>query len=66
MPHIRARKKVFKYEPFIIPVVLFYGVFFWFGSKANHTKANTWFVASFQFLSIFKCLAVLWTRSHHR
>jgi hypothetical protein len=46
-------KKVFKYEPFIIAAVLFYGVFFWFGSKANHTKANTWFVASFQFLFYF-------------
>ena len=40
------KKKVFKYEPFFFAVVLMYGAFFWFGSKANYTKANTWFVAS--------------------
>lgn len=42
-----TREKVFKYEPFLFAAVLMYGAFFWFGSKANYTKANTWFVASF-------------------
>lgn len=42
------REKVFKYEPILFAVVLMYGAFFWFGSKANYTKANTWFVTPSQ------------------
>lgn len=63
-----ARTKVFKYEPFLIAVVLFYGAFFWFGSKANYTKANTWFVASFYFILFFilPCSTVLWGARSYR
>jgi hypothetical protein len=39
--------QVFKLEPFLLAVVVFYGAFFWFGSKINRTKANTWFVFRF-------------------
>ena len=39
--------QVFKLEPFLLAVVVFYGAFFWFGSKINRTKANTWFVSRF-------------------
>jgi hypothetical protein len=39
--------QVFKFEPFLLAVVVFYGAFFWFGSKINRTRANTWFVSRF-------------------
>lgn len=39
--------KVFKFEPFLLAAVVFYGVFFWFGSKTNRIRADTWFVSRF-------------------
>jgi hypothetical protein len=39
--------QVFKFEPFLLAIIVFYGAFFWFGSKINRTKANTWFVSRF-------------------
>jgi len=44
------RPGIFKYEPFFVAVVLMYGAFFWFGSKANYTKANTWLQAHLDIL----------------
>jgi hypothetical protein len=64
---VHEKKKVFKYEPFIIAAVLFYGAFFWFGSKANYTKANTWFVRNpFDLFLFLNASRSFWTRSHHR
>ncbi len=37
--------QVFKLEPFLLAAVVFYAAFFWFGSKINRAKANTWFVS---------------------
>lgn len=37
---------VFKYEVFLLAAVVVYGLFFWFGSESNRTRANSWFVAS--------------------
>jgi hypothetical protein len=47
----RARKltihnTVFKYEAFFFAAVIIYGMFFWFGSESNRTRANSWCVAS--------------------
>ena len=44
--------QAFKYEPFILAAFLLYGAFFWFGSRANSTKANSWFVSGFFFLCL--------------
>jgi hypothetical protein len=53
-------------------------VFFWFGSKANYTKANTWYVASFSFFFIHpystvpfwvplvSVVSIAWLGAHHR
>jgi len=45
--------QVFKLEPFLLAAVVFYAAFFWFGSKINRAKANTWFVSHF-FLSFVR------------
>ena len=45
--------QVFKFEPFLLAIIVFYVVFFWFGSKMNRTKANTWFVSSSLFFIRF-------------
>jgi len=39
------RPALFTYEPFLLAAVAFYGAFFWFGSKINRTKADTWLSA---------------------
>lgn len=45
------RPALFKFEPFLLAVVVFYGAFFWFGSKVNRTKANTWLSAHMDVLN---------------
>ncbi|KAH9999336.1 DUF1682-domain-containing protein [Russula vinacea] len=44
------RPALFKYEPFLLAAVLFYGAFFWFGSRTNRSKANTWLSAHMDIL----------------
>ena len=50
---ISINYQVFKIEPFLLAAVVFYGAFFWFGSKINRTKANTWSVSHFVHLFCF-------------
>jgi Protein of unknown function (DUF1682) len=44
LPAFSTNKKDFKNEVFFLAAVIFYVVFFWFGSRINQSKAKTWFV----------------------
>ncbi|KAH9077363.1 hypothetical protein EDB83DRAFT_2349681 [Lactarius deliciosus] len=39
------RPALFKNEVFLLAAVIMYGVFFWFGSKTNSARANSWLSA---------------------
>ncbi|KAN0127458.1 DUF1682 domain containing protein [Lactarius tabidus] len=39
------RPALFKYEAFFFAAVIIYGMFFWFGSESNRTRANSWLSA---------------------
>jgi len=45
------RPALFKYEPFLLAAIVFYGAFFWFGSRINRTKVNTWLIAHLDILN---------------